>query len=132
MTQSLLIFVVEDDPFIHDLVQGALEDGGFQVTAAFSGEEALALLETENLPIRALITDVNLSPDGLTGWDVAKRARELNPEMPIVYMTGAAGHEWTANGVPNSILLAKPFAPVQVATAISQLLNESGTALGQL
>ena len=32
-------------------------------------------------------------------------------------MTGAAGGEWASRGVPNSILLEKPFAPVQVVTA---------------
>jgi hypothetical protein len=38
-------------------------------------------------------------------------------------MTGASGDDWGANGVPNSILLAKPFAPAQLVTAVSQLLN---------
>jgi hypothetical protein len=38
-------------------------------------------------------------------------------------MTGAAAEEWGAHGVPNSILLTKPFAPAQLVTAVSQLLN---------
>jgi hypothetical protein len=38
-------------------------------------------------------------------------------------MTGAAGSEWASQGVPNSILLTKPFAPAQLITAVSQLLN---------
>jgi hypothetical protein len=38
-------------------------------------------------------------------------------------MTGAAADAWTAQGVPNSILLQKPFAPAQLVTAVSQLLN---------
>jgi len=37
--------------------------------------------------------------------------------------TGAAGSEWASQGVPNSILLTKPFAPAQLITAVSQLLN---------
>jgi len=40
-----------------------------------------------------------------------------------VYMTGAAAGHWAAQGVPNSILLAKPFAPAQLVTALSNLLN---------
>jgi hypothetical protein len=47
--------------------------------------------------------------------------------FPVVYMTGAAADEWAIQGVPNSILLAKPFAPAQLVTAISNLLN-AGTA----
>jgi two-component system, cell cycle response regulator CpdR len=59
----------------------------------------------------------------LDGWEVARAAREGYPAMPIIYMTGTHGEEWASKGVPNSILLAKPFAPAQIVTAISQLLN---------
>ena len=38
-------------------------------------------------------------------------------------MTGADAEKWPINGVPNSILLNKPFAPAQLLTAVSQLLN---------
>jgi hypothetical protein len=40
-------------------------------------------------------------------------------------MTGAAGGECASHGLPDSILLEKPFAPAQVVTAVSQLLNTS-------
>ena len=43
--------------------------------------------------------------------------------MPVVYMTGTQGEDWASKGVPNSVLLAKPFAPAQLVTAISNLLN---------
>ena len=72
---------------------------------------------------RALVTDINLN-SGMDGWEIARRAREMKPDFPIVYMTGAAAHEWTSQGVPGSILLEKPFAPAQVVTAVSQLLNK--------
>lgn len=51
----------------------------------------------------ALLTDVNLGRSKLTGWDVAKHAREIKAHIPVVYMTGASGHEWGFNGVPNSL-----------------------------
>ena len=71
------------------------------------------------------MTDINLK--GKTdGWEVARRAREIEAEFPIVYMSGAAAADWTSKGVPNSIMLAKPFAPAQLLTAVSNLLN-SGT-----
>jgi hypothetical protein len=44
-------------------------------------------------------------------------------------MTGAAAGDWASRGVPNSILLEKPFAPAQLVTAVSQLLN-TGTQTG--
>jgi CheY-like chemotaxis protein len=55
----------------------------------------------------------------MTGWEVAKQARQIDPEFPIVYMTGGAADDC----VPNSILLNKPFAPAELVTAVSQLLN---------
>ena len=73
---------------------------------------------------RALVTDINLR--GTMGWEVAKVAREIDPEFPIIYMTGASADKYASHGVPNSILLTKPFAPAQLVTAVSQLLN-SGT-----
>ena len=55
---------------------------------------------------RALVTDVNLLGT-MDGWEVAKRAREIDPEFPIVYMTGARADEYSSRGVPNSVLLTK-------------------------
>ncbi|HEY5007184.1 MAG TPA: response regulator [Caulobacteraceae bacterium] len=123
MTVAVLVFVVEDEPLIQDMLQAPLKDGGYEVATAASGEEAVSMLEKQGSTFQALITDVNLGRDKLSGWDVAKRARELNPSVAVIYMTGDSGHDWAANGVPNSVLLLKPFAPAQVVTAVSQLLN---------
>jgi two-component system cell cycle response regulator CpdR len=43
--------------------------------------------------------------------------------MPVIYMTGTHGEDWASKGVPNSVLLTKPFAPAQLVTALSNLLN---------
>jgi CheY-like chemotaxis protein len=104
-----------------------LEDAGFAVTAATGAEEALRMLDADGANFRALITDVNLGSHELTGWDVAKHAREINDQIPVVYMTGASAHDWGSKGVPNSVLLTKPFANAQVVTAVSQLLNIGNT-----
>src|ERR1700753_1550560 len=106
------------------MVHEALSDGGFETEITESGEKAVALLEGDKIKYRALLTDIHLEGT-LTGWEVAKRARELNPEIPVVYMTGAGADQWPSQGVPNSVLLNKPFAPAQVVTAISQLLNQT-------
>lgn len=120
-----VILVVEDDGPIQGIVEDALTDGGFEPAIAASGEEAVTLLKGGQVKYRALVTDVNLK--GRTdGWEVARQAREIDPEFPIVYMTGAAADQWPSRGVPNSILLQKPFAPVQLVTAVSQLLNAAG------
>jgi DNA-binding response OmpR family regulator len=82
----------------------------------------VTLLEGKPVRYRALVTDINLL-DRIDGWEVAKQAREIDPAFPIIYMTGAGADQWASQGVPNSILLTKPFAPAQLVIAVSQLLN---------
>lgn len=117
-----IILVVEDDQLVQSLIEEALNEGGFDVAIVGSGEEAVTSLKKKPAPYRALVTDIHLSGK-IDGWEVARTAREIDAAFPIVYMTGAAGDEWASKGVPNSILLSKPFAPAQLLTAISQLLN---------
>jgi CheY-like chemotaxis protein len=117
-----IILVVEDEAALQMVVEEALKEAGFGTAIAASAEEAVTLLKGKTTPYRALVTDINLK-GRMTGWEVAKQARQLEPDFPIVYMTGAAGNEWASHGVPNSILLEKPFAPSQLVIAVSQLLN---------
>jgi DNA-binding response OmpR family regulator len=119
-----MVLIVEDDELIQGIVEDALKEGGFETAIAPSAEEAVTLLRGRLMDYRALVTDINLKGH-MNGWEVAKHAREINPAVPIVYMTGAAAGDWPSRGVPNSILLEKPFAPAQLVTAISQLLNAS-------
>ena len=88
----------------------------------------MTLLKGKVANYRALVTDINRK-GMMNGWEAAKAAREIDPAFPIVYMTGAAVGDWPSHGVSNSILLEKPFAPAQLVTAVSQLLN-AGTAIG--
>jgi DNA-binding response OmpR family regulator len=69
-----------------------------------------------------LLTDIGTGTE-LNGWVLARRIREIDPEFPVVYMTGGRAEEWKSQGAPNSILIEKPLAPAQLVTAISQLLN---------
>lgn len=121
-----LVLVIEDDPDIQVVLEDALTDGGFEPAIAASGEEAVTLLKGGLVKYRALVTDVHLK-GRMDGWEVAKQSREIDPAFPVVYITGAAVGRWPSRGVPNSILLEKPFAPAQLVTAISNLLN-TGTS----
>ena len=124
MSELPTILVVEDDDPIQGIVEEALTEGGFESAIAASGEEALALLKSGSANYRGLVTDINLN-GRMDGWEVARQAREIDPAFPVVYMSGAAAEQWASQGVPNSIMLEKPFAPAQLVTAVSQLLNIS-------
>ena len=122
MVTSVLVFVVEDQIVIVHMLEDALTDGGFTVTLASSGEQAISMLDKEGADYKALITDIDLG-GRLNGWEVAKHAREINDKLPVVYMTGASAHDWGSKGVPNSQLMPKPFAVAQIVTAVATLIN---------
>ncbi len=127
LTGDVHILVVEDEALIAELVVSGLEEAGYSVATAHDAEAAIALLEEEGAGFRAVVTDINLAAGGPTGWDVARRARELIADFPVVYMSGASASAWTSNGVPGSQIIAKPFAIGQIVTAVSQLLNNASS-----
>ena len=116
MTEAVTVLIVEDDQLIQGMVEEALSDGGFK------SKEAVALLQANESIYRAIVTDINLLGT-IDGWEVARCAREIDPVLPVIYMTGTHGEDWPSRGLPNSVLLTKPFAPAQLVTAISNLLN---------
>jgi CheY-like chemotaxis protein len=124
---AISILVVEDEPALRQIMVVMLEEAGYAVVSFENGEEAIATLESKISDYLALVTDVRLSrgKHRLTGWDVAQRARELNPELPVIYMTGDSAADWPSHGVPKSVLVTKPFVPSQIITALAQLLNET-------
>jgi len=120
--EAATLLYVEDEFLTQESVAAALRDAGFSVVTADSGAHAVDILEAAAEPFRGLITDINLG-DGPDGWEVARRARELVDGLPVVYVSGASQHDWTSQGVPQSVMVAKPFAPIQIVVAVSGLLN---------
>lgn len=116
------ILVVEDDLLLQTFIEEALGDGGFEPTITAAGEEAITLLKEHKGRYRVLVTDINLEGE-MDGWEVARLTREINPDFPVVYTSGTAVADWASKGVPNSIILSKPFASAQLLTAVANLLN---------
>ena len=124
--EAPVILVVEDDPLLQGLLEDALTTGGFEVVFVTSSEQAMDLFQRGEVKCSALATDITLREE-MNGWQLAVVARQMDANLPVVYMTAASGGEWASQGVPNSILLQKPFAPAQLVTAVSQLLNKGSS-----
>ncbi|CCD94495.1 Two-component response regulator [Bradyrhizobium sp. ORS 375] len=122
-----IVLLVEDEALLQEFVRDALRDAGYDLTISASAEEALTLIGSGVVKYRALVTDIHIHGE-MNGWELARRVREIDPAFPVIYMTGAAGDHWASQGVPESILLLKPFAPAQLVTAVSQLLNATAPA----
>lgn len=126
MSEAPLILIAEDEYLLQGIVEDALSEAGFAVDILSSAEEALTLFKSGTKAYKALVTDVGLK-GRMSGWDIARQIREIDPGFPVIYMTGGAADQWASRGVPHSILLEKPFAPAQLVTAVSQLLNTGTT-----
>jgi CheY-like chemotaxis protein len=122
LKENVTLLVVDDEEIVLKMTGHALEDGGYTVVRASSGDQGIALLEAGEHDLAGLVTDVNLGAE-LDGWRVAQRARELKPNIPIVYTTGFASRDWSARGVPNSIVVQKPFSVDEIVAAVWSLLN---------
>ena len=123
-SEAVTVLLVDDDPLVHEVIRLALEDGGFDVLSAATGSEAIEMLDAGHTSIHALVTDINLGKD-VDGWAVAKHARELEARLPVVYITGDSGYEWRSQGVPESIVIEKPFVAAQIVTAVAAARNDA-------
>lgn len=130
MSAAALLLVVEDEPLILMELETALEDAGFQVLSAHDAKTAMRLYGERSADIRAVLTDIRLG-SGPTGWDVARHARESVPTMPVVYVSGDSAGDWAVQGVPNSVMIPKPYAFAQIITAVSTLMNAPDQLLTQ-
>jgi DNA-binding response OmpR family regulator len=115
------ILLVEDETFIAEMIQDALEDRGLAVKSAHTDSTAYAILEGEARTFEVLIADINLGR-GTTGFDVARRARELHPDLKVVYISGHAAH-LQKQGVEGSMMFPKPFYPDELADQIVALME---------
>lgn len=117
---SKTILLVEDEPLIALLLEDVLVESGFDVMAASCGSEAIEALEKNAPQLTAVVTDIKLG-SGPNGWHIGHRARELEPALPVLYMSGDSAQDWPHLAVPNSEMLTKPFALEHLVAVVSKL-----------
>ena len=122
MDTAVLVLLVEDDAVILMSLEDVLKEAGFDLVLASNGSLAMAALDADAGRIQALVTDIHLGR-GPTGWDVARRAREILSDMPVVYLDGGKEGDWSSDGVSGSLVLWKPFALEHLVEALSILVE---------
>jgi CheY-like chemotaxis protein len=118
-----LILVVEDEESVRTYTVDALRELGYQVLEAPDGPSAMHLLE-KGVRIDLLFTDVVL-PGGMTGAQVAARARELYPGLKVLFTTGYARNAIFHQGrLDKGVqLITKPFSFEDLSTKIRDVLD---------
>ncbi len=114
------ILIVEDEFLIRLTLAEALADEGFDVVEAETGDAALHLIESDST-IRLMLTDMQL-PGTLDGAQLAALAREHNPELPIIFVTGRPEAVDTLL-TRRDLFIAKPYLPSEVCTAAKRLID---------
>ena len=111
-----------DDNFICNLeTREFLQAQGVAVDAAYCGAAALEMIDRGE-QLTALITDIDLG-QGPDGFDIARRARALHPDLPVVFISSVMGPRVASEGVPGSEFVAKPFHPSQILAALDRVTH---------
>lgn len=123
------VFLVEDEPSIRYIAEEILVDLGYAVKSAPDGCTALAMLRAGEAP-DILLTDIQM-PGGIDGIELALRAREILPGLPVLFCSGNdGGPDSRARSVPGAGLLRKPYRGVQMAAAVRETIDRSRRVYG--
>ena len=101
----VVVLVVEDESFVRLDIASYLEDAGYIVIEAGSGEAAVALCNA-GTSIDIVITDINLG-GSVSGWDVAECFRTVLPNLPVLYTSGDVIEQRRC--VSGNAVIAKPY-----------------------
>jgi signal transduction histidine kinase/ActR/RegA family two-component response regulator len=122
------VLLAEDEDAVRDLACEFLSAAGYRVFAAENGEKALKIAETLSQPIHLLVTDVVMPR--MRGTELAKKLRDLQPNMKVIYMSGYLGEEGSDEFLKDSEYLQKPFSRDMLLHRAGVSLSESAVLAG--
>jgi hypothetical protein len=115
---SETILLVEDQAPLRRLTRRILEDHGYRVFD--TGEPEMALHVAESSAFDLLLTDVVMPQ--MTGPELARDVRRYAPDVPVLFMSGFAGHS-ALTDLAGAPMLGKPFTPTMLITKVRDLLD---------
>lgn len=115
------VLLVEDEADVRELIAEAFAEHGIEVRSAENDERAYEMLRESAKDFAVLVADINLGA-GTTGFDVARRARTLNRDLKVIYITGHAAHLGRF-GVEGALMFPKPFNPHELAEQVKELTS---------
>jgi DNA-binding NtrC family response regulator len=127
MDKQPKILVVDDEQSIRDSCRQALSKSGFQVSVADNGAKGLEMLSTE--PFDLVIVDLKMP--GLSGMELLKKTKELDPEIVVVVITGYATIESAVEAIKAGAydFIPKPFTPDTLRMIAGRALEKRRLAL---
>jgi CheY-like chemotaxis protein len=117
MGLAFTVLFVDDDPQIREIIADVLSLKGFRVLVTESAFEALRILTQEHVDV--LFCDIVMP--GMSGIDLAKKARHLRPTLKIMFATGYAARAGEALHLGK--LFFKPMRPQQIEAELCELMS---------
>jgi CheY-like chemotaxis protein len=122
------VVVVDDEVSVGNFIGEVLRDAGYDVTVFNESPSALRHLQAHHREVAVLITDQNMPL--MNGQELAEQAKALNPDMPIVLITGFATNfqskQWRQLGL--DAFLTKPFRIDELLDTLAALAPEAPRA----
>jgi DNA-binding response OmpR family regulator len=126
--EGIDVLVVDDDPEILKLAKTFLEREGMEVHCATNGVDAIRLVREKKVTL--MITDLHMP--GMQGIELAGRIREMDPDMPIIMITGDVSSEIHCRAMGAGILqvFAKPVRFYEILESAWGAIRERNPRLG--
>ena len=123
------ILVVEDQLALLAVTGAFLAENGYAVSRAPTVASALKVLETR--PIDILLTDI-VMPGEINGFELARRARLINPRLKVIYCTGESDLDPEQIGHTFGPLLNKPYANSRLMALLEHVQGCSASTEDEL
>ncbi len=122
MSRAIRILVLEDDLDMRELLKEVLVERGYEVVAAGGGDEALKKARTESFDL--IVADIRM--EGITGLDAIEQAKEHQPDLGSIVISGYASEEETLRAVRLNVggYLKKPFKMQQLLGQINEFVAQ--------
>jgi len=123
------ILVIDDEAVIRDSCRRILASDGCEVITAANGEEGLAAIQGDPAGFAVVLLDLKMP--GMDGMTVLEAAREVNPALLVVVITGYATIDSAVEAMKKGAydFIAKPFTPDQLCVVVNRALEKRQLAL---
>jgi two-component system cell cycle sensor histidine kinase/response regulator CckA len=122
-TGGATLLLVEDEDMVRAVVERALTRAGYEVTACADGEEGAAAIRRGD-KFDLVVSDVVMP--GMDGPEMAREIRKLQPDLPILFMSGYAEEQLRREiDIERMHFIAKPFSVQDISAEVARILNHA-------
>ncbi len=123
--QSKTILAVDDNLYTLRIVQHTLEQAGFRVLTAISGEDALSVMIEQGLPHLAIV-DIHMPP-GMSGFEFCRSIHQFS-DLPVIMLTAVNEENTILEGLDEHAedYIIKPFSPAELVARVRRVLRRIG------